>query len=203
MAGSAVPIPSMEVRSSSESLMRRRRPKRSQETGEREFQRDSAEYFFAGRQDPWLAVEFGRTRRYQRPGGNSINRCLKAASTGNQPVLPLFAASSADTLPRAMLFCLPCQPEMDAESSAPALQLQPSLRLQYHRNAVPNLFPTEGKSAEVRFTVSHILPKVGLEPTPSCKDLILSPVRLPYPWYWKHVAVMLKGFGFNPFTMLP
>ena len=37
-----------------------------------------------------------------------------------------------------------------------------------------------------------LIPKVGLEPTPSCEDRILSPVRLPWPWYWKHVAVVLK-----------
>ena len=33
------------------------------------------------------------------------------------------------------------------------------------------------------------VPKVGLEPTPSCEDRILSPVRLPYTWYWNHVAL--------------
>ena len=32
------------------------------------------------------------------------------------------------------------------------------------------------------------VPKVGLEPTPSCEDRILSPGPLPYTWYWKHVA---------------
>ena len=47
------------------------------------------------------------------------------------------------------------------------------------------------------------VPKVGLEPTPSCEDRILSPVRLPYTWYWKHVAVTLKGFGFKAVTMPP
>ena len=28
-------------------------------------------------------------------------------------------------------------------------------------------------------------PNVRIEPTPSCEDRILSPVRLPYSWYWK------------------
>ena len=35
-------------------------------------------------------------------------------------------------------------------------------------------------------------PNVGLEPTPSCGDRILSPVRLPSSWHWKQVAVVLK-----------
>ena len=30
-----------------------------------------------------------------------------------------------------------------------------------------------------------LIPNVGLEPTPSCEDRILSPVRLPYSWHWK------------------
>jgi hypothetical protein len=47
------------------------------------------------------------------------------------------------------------------------------------------------------------VPKVGLEPTPSCEDRILSPVRLPYSWYWKHVAVILKGFDCKAVTILP
>ena len=42
------------------------------------------------------------------------------------------------------------------------------------------------------FSILQSVPKVGLEPTPSCEDRILSPVRLPVPWYWKQVAVMLK-----------
>jgi hypothetical protein len=36
------------------------------------------------------------------------------------------------------------------------------------------------------------LPKVGLEPTPSCEHRILSPARLPSAWRWKQVAVVLK-----------
>jgi hypothetical protein len=32
---------------------------------------------------------------------------------------------------------------------------------------------------------------------------ILSPVRLPYSWYWKHVAVILKGFDCKAVTILP
>ena len=35
-------------------------------------------------------------------------------------------------------------------------------------------------------------PKMGLEPTRELPDRILSPVRLPLPWHWKQVAVMLK-----------
>jgi hypothetical protein len=48
-----------------------------------------------------------------------------------------------------------------------------------------------------------LIPKVRLEPTRSRKDRILSPVRLPYPWYWKHVAVTLKGFDCKAVTILP
>ena len=51
--------------------------------------------------------------------------------------------------------------------------------------------------------LESLIPKVGLEPTPSCEDRILSPVRLPYPWYWKHVGVILKSLGFKAVTMLP
>ena len=47
------------------------------------------------------------------------------------------------------------------------------------------------------------VPKVGLEPTPSCEDRILSPVRLPFPWYWKHVGVTLKVCEFKAVTMPP
>jgi hypothetical protein len=44
---------------------------------------------------------------------------------------------------------------------------------------------------------------VGLEHAPSCEDQILSPVRLPYSWYWKHVAVILKDFDCEAVTILP
>jgi len=37
-----------------------------------------------------------------------------------------------------------------------------------------------------------LIPNVGLEPTPSCGDRILSPARLPSPSRWKQVAVVLK-----------
>ena len=37
----------------------------------------------------------------------------------------------------------------------------------------------------------------------SFEDRILSPVRLPYSWYWKHVAVILKGFDCKAVTILP
>ena len=51
--------------------------------------------------------------------------------------------------------------------------------------------------------LESLIPKVGLEPTPSCEDRILSPGLLPYSWYWKHVGVTLKGFGFKAVTMPP
>ena len=50
--------------------------------------------------------------------------------------------------------------------------------------------------------LESLIPKVGLEPTPSCEDRILSPVRLPYSWYWKHVGVILRVFGFMAATVL-
>ena len=71
------------------------------------------------------------------------------------------------------------------------LQLQPSLRLQYHRNAVPNLFPL-GPNRHIAICPKYILPKVGLEPRRVLPHRILSPARLPSPWYWKQVAVVLK-----------
>ena len=37
----------------------------------------------------------------------------------------------------------------------------------------------------------------------SAEHRILSPVRLPYSWYWKHVAVILKGFDCKAVTILP
>jgi hypothetical protein len=58
-------------------------------------------------------------------------------------------------------------------------------------------------TAPGRIVVESLIPKVGLEPTPSCEDRILSPVRLPYSWYWKHVAVILKGFDCRAVTILP
>ena len=42
----------------------------------------------------------------------------------------------------------------------------------------------------------------NLNPQPPREDRILSPARLPYSWYWKHVAAMLKVFVFRPVTML-
>ena len=51
--------------------------------------------------------------------------------------------------------------------------------------------------------LESLIPKVGLEPTPSCEDRILSPVRLPSPSHWKHVAVILKGFDCRAVTLLP
>jgi hypothetical protein len=60
-----------------------------------------------------------------------------------------------------------------------APEFRPTLRLQYHRNAVPNLFPL-GAYRHVAICPKYLLPKVRLEPTPSCEDRILSPVLLPY-----------------------
>jgi hypothetical protein len=37
-----------------------------------------------------------------------------------------------------------------------------------------------------------LVPEVGLEPTPSCEDRILSPVRLPSTWRWKQVGLTVK-----------
>ncbi len=51
--------------------------------------------------------------------------------------------------------------------------------------------------------LESLIPKVGLEPTPSCEDRILSPVRLPFPWYWKHVGATLKAVVFKLVTMPP
>ena len=50
---------------------------------------------------------------------------------------------------------------------------------------------------------SQSIPKVGLEPTRVLPHRILSPVRLPLPWYWKHVGATLKASGFKAVTMLP
>ena len=47
------------------------------------------------------------------------------------------------------------------------------------------------------------VPKVGLEPTRVLPHRILSPARLPYSWYWKHVAVMIKGLDFKAITIPP
>jgi hypothetical protein len=32
--------------------------------------------------------------------------------------------------------------------------------------------------------LESLIPKVGLEPTPSCEDRILSPARVPSAWHW-------------------
>jgi hypothetical protein len=48
-----------------------------------------------------------------------------------------------------------------------------------------------------------LIPKEGLEPIPPGGDRILSPVRLPYPWYWKHVGVTLKSGCLKAVTMPP
>ena len=46
-----------------------------------------------------------------------------------------------------------------------------------------------------------LVPKVGLEPTTSCEDRILSRVLLPVPWYWKRVVVILKILVFKARTI--
>jgi hypothetical protein len=48
-----------------------------------------------------------------------------------------------------------------------------------------------------------LIPKVGLEPTRMLPHRILSPVRLPFPWYWEHVGATLKASSFKAVTMLP
>ena len=54
---------------------------------------------------------------------------------------------------------------------------------------------------------TKLAPGVGIgriiEPTRVLPHRILSPVRLPYSWYWKHVAVILKGFDCKAVTILP
>ena len=62
----------------------------------------------------------------------------------------------------------------------------------------PGASPLRGLVGEVA-----LVPKVGLEPTPTCEDRILSPVRLPYSWYWEHVAVILKVLVFKACTIPP
>jgi hypothetical protein len=47
------------------------------------------------------------------------------------------------------------------------------------------------------------VPKVGLEPTPSCEDRILSPVLLPFRWHWKQVGMTPKTMEWKAFTSLP
>src|SRR5271163_1191970 len=67
-----------------------------------------------------------------------------------------------------------------------APEFQAPLRLQCLRNAVTSLLP--GRAVRhVAIRRKCIVLKVGLEPTPSCEDRILSPGLLPYTWYWKHV----------------
>ena len=52
------------------------------------------------------------------------------------------------------------------------------LRLQCHRNAVTDLLPRQAVR-QVTIRRKAIVPKVGLEPAPSCEDRIVSPARLP------------------------
>ena len=91
--------------------------------------------------------------------------------------------------------------EMEAVASAPLLKCS-------HRcvsNVTATLFPncSHWANRQVAICRKSILPKVGLEPTPSCEDRILSPVRLPFPWYWKHVGVTLKVSRFKAVTIPP
>ena len=51
-----------------------------------------------------------------------------------------------------------------AVASPRAPEYQPSMRLQCHRNAVPNLFPPRA-NRHVAICRKYIVPKVGLEPT--------------------------------------
>ena len=44
---------------------------------------------------------------------------------------------------------------------------------------------------------------MGLEPTRVLPHRILSPGLLPQPWYWEHVAVVLKGLEFKAYDTSP
>jgi hypothetical protein len=141
------------------------------ETGEREFPRFGGYFLKVGR---WLAVELDELddinvgRQFDqpllKPHQQLINLCCL--------VHGFLSRHLAEG--ELLLFATPT--EMNAESPPP--QLQPSLRLQYHRNAVPNLFPLRA-NLHVAICRKYVVPKVGLEPTPSCEDRILSPARLP------------------------
>ncbi len=90
--------------------------------------------------------------------------------------------------------------ELGSQASQSRSSIPGSRSPQCHRNAVPNLFPLRA-NRPVAICPKYILPKVGLEPTRSCEDRILSPVRLPFPWYWKHVGATLKASGFRGVTI--
>jgi hypothetical protein len=62
--------------------------------------------------------------------------------------------------------------------------LQPSLeragKESHQRIPASGSFSVRPLFASFRFALKFLLPKVGLEPTPSCLDRILSPARLPF-----------------------
>ena len=91
---------------------------------------------------------------------------------------------------------------MNAVATAPFLKTSHRCGPNATATPLPNLFPRQALP-QVAIRRKSLVPNVGLEPAPSCEDRILSPVRLPYSWYWKHVAVMLKGFDCKTLTIPP
>jgi hypothetical protein len=61
----------------------------------------------------------------------------------------------------------------------------------------------EGMAEPHSLDIKLLLPKVGLKHPPVLHHRIFSPVRLPYTWYRKHVAVILKVFICKAFMMPP
>ena len=90
--------------------------------------------------------------------------------------------------PRPTLF-----PEFvqDQKNNCPRSCFRPNLRR-------PDGTMLPGQAAwQIAIRRKSVVPKVGLEPARVLPHRILSPARLPYSWYWKHVAVILKGFYYR------
>jgi hypothetical protein len=70
------------------------------------------------------------------------------------------------------------------------------MRPRRYPNAVTNVLPFR-QLAKYLIRRNSLLPKVGLEPTPTCVDRILSPARLPFRHFgvtsWTIVATDLAG----------
>jgi hypothetical protein len=75
--------------------------------------------------------------------------------------------------------------------------------LPIHCRACGGVGDARERSLSLLFAPRPLIPTLGLEPTPSCEDRILSPARLPQLWYWKHVAVMMKRLRFKAITIPP
>jgi hypothetical protein len=58
-------------------------------------------------------------------------------------------------------------------------------------------------SVRVQTAPDGSVPKVGLEPAPSCEDGILSPARLPSVWDWAEIDVTLISRVFPGFAIAP